>query len=38
MEIHVGDIPDDELRVILHKRCAIAPSYCTKLVEAGPDM
>ena len=33
MEIHVGDIPDDELRNILNKRCAIAPSYCTKLVE-----
>ena len=33
MEIHVGDIPDDELRIILNKRCAIAPSYCAKLVE-----
>ena len=33
MEIHVGDIPDDELRIILNKRCEIAPSYCTKLVE-----
>ena len=27
MEMHVGDIPDDELRIILNKRCSIAPSY-----------
>ena len=33
MEIHVGDIPDDELRVILIKRCGVAPSYASKIVE-----
>ena len=33
MEIHVGDIPDDELRIILNKRCAVAPSYAAKIVE-----
>ncbi len=33
MEIHVGDIPDDELRVILNKRCGVAPSYASKIVE-----
>ena len=33
MEIHVGDIPEDELRVILNKRCGVAPSYATKIVE-----
>ena len=33
MEIHVGDIPDDELRIILNKRCSIAPSYAAKIVE-----
>ena len=33
MEIHVGDIPDDEMRIILNRRCAIAPTYATKLVE-----
>ena len=33
MEIHVGDIPDEELKTILNKRCAVAPSYCAKLVE-----
>ena len=33
MEIHVGDIPDDELRIILNKRCDVAPSYAAKIVE-----
>ncbi len=33
MEIHIGDIPDEELKTILNKRCAVAPSYCAKLVE-----
>ena len=33
MEMHVGDIPDDELRIILNKRCSIAPSYAAKMVE-----
>jgi midasin len=33
LELHVEDIPDDELHVILEKRCAIAPSYANKLVS-----
>jgi len=33
MELHIGDIPDDELKIILNTRCEIAPSYCVKLVE-----
>jgi len=33
LELHVEDIPDDELHVILEKRCAIAPSYASKLVS-----
>ena len=33
MELHVGDIPDDELRIILNKRCSVAPSYAAKIVE-----
>ena len=33
MELHIGDIPDEELKTILHTRCEIAPSYCVKLVE-----
>ena len=32
LELHVEDIPDDEMHVILEKRCAIAPSYASKLV------
>jgi midasin len=34
VELHIGDIPDEELKVILNKRCEIAPSYCVKLVES----
>eukprot|EP00899_Mesostigma_viride_P010035 jgi/Mesvir1/19032/Mv12798-RA.1 len=33
MELHVDDIPDDELATIVEARCGIAPSYCAKLVE-----
>ncbi|KAL4440107.1 hypothetical protein ABPG75_003108 [Micractinium tetrahymenae] len=32
LELHVDDIPDEELTTILEKRCAIAPSYAAKLV------
>ena len=32
LELHVGDIPDTELATILQERCALAPSYATKLV------
>ena len=32
LELHVGDIPDAELANILQERCALAPSYATKLV------
>lgn len=32
LELHVGDIPDSELAHILQERCALAPSYATKLV------
>ena len=32
LELHVGDIPDVELATILQQRCALAPSYSTKLV------
>jgi len=34
LELHVDDIPEDELTVILEKRCKIAPSYAIKLVTA----
>ncbi|KAK3283483.1 hypothetical protein CYMTET_8818 [Cymbomonas tetramitiformis] len=32
-EIHVQDIPDGELAEILNKRCHVAPSHASKLVE-----
>lgn len=32
LELQVDDIPDEELGVILEKRCKIAPSYAGKLV------
>ena len=34
VELHINDIPDEELKIILNKRCETAPSYCTKLVES----
>ncbi|KAI9260402.1 hypothetical protein EDC94DRAFT_542138 [Helicostylum pulchrum] len=33
LELHFDDIPENELETILSKRCAIAPSYCNKLVK-----
>lgn len=32
LELHVDDIPDNELSAILESRCMIAPSYAAKLV------
>ncbi|CAD6568985.1 MAG: hypothetical protein ASARMPRED_002259, partial [Alectoria sarmentosa] len=32
LELHFGDIPDDELETILRERSQIAPSFCTKIV------
>ena len=34
LELHIEDIPDDELHLILEKRCKIAPTYAIKLVTA----
>ncbi|KAK9809153.1 hypothetical protein WJX72_010301 [[Myrmecia] bisecta] len=34
LELHVDDIPDSELTTILEKRCDIAPTYASKLVNA----
>ena len=33
LEIHFGDIPDNELKTILQERSRIAPSYCTDIVS-----
>jgi len=32
LEVHVGEIPSNELETILNKRCALAPSFCKVLV------
>ena len=33
LELHFGDIPENELEIILKERTQIAPSFCTKIVE-----
>ncbi|BBM98800.1 midasin [Marchantia polymorpha subsp. ruderalis] len=38
IELHVDDIPDDELQVILEKRCQIPGSYASKMVEVMKDL
>ncbi|XP_056422084.1 midasin [Hyla sarda] len=32
VELHYDELPSPELETILHKRCSLPPSYCTKLV------
>ncbi|CAH2065804.1 unnamed protein product [Thlaspi arvense] len=38
VEIHVDDIPEDELSEIIAKKCEIAKSYATKMVEVMKDL
>ena len=38
LELHFDNIPDDELAIILEKRCALPPSYCKKLVLVMKDL
>ncbi len=38
LELHVDDIPEDELETILARRCSIPPSYCSKLVAIMKDL
>ncbi|XP_066468783.1 midasin [Tiliqua scincoides] len=33
VELHFDDLPSGELETILHKRCQLPPSYCSKLVK-----
>ncbi|ORY83905.1 P-loop containing nucleoside triphosphate hydrolase protein [Protomyces lactucae-debilis] len=33
LELHVDDIPEEELETILCQRCQVAPSYCKRIVE-----
>ncbi|KAM8954164.1 midasin [Pelodytes ibericus] len=32
VELHYDELPSAELETILHKRCSLPPSYCSKLV------
>lgn len=38
MELHIDDIPDDELCIILEKRCQIPGSYAAKMIEVMKDL
>jgi midasin len=38
LELHFDDLPDDELQEILQRRCDLAPSYSSKLVEVMRDL
>lgn len=33
VELHFDELPSSELETILHKRCSLPPSYCSKLVK-----
>ncbi|XP_069830840.1 midasin-like isoform X2 [Dendropsophus ebraccatus] len=33
VELHYDELPSAELETILHKRCSLPPSYCSKLVS-----
>jgi midasin len=38
IEVHVDEIPEDELVTILEQRCRIAPSYAKKMVDVMKDL
>ncbi|XP_013366228.1 PREDICTED: midasin isoform X5 [Chinchilla lanigera] len=38
VELHFDELPSPELETILHKRCSLPPSYCTKLVKVMLDL
>ncbi|XP_067097253.1 midasin [Osmerus mordax] len=38
VELHFDELPSAELEVILHQRCSLPPSYCTKLVQVMQDL
>uniref|UniRef100_A0A452IL58 Midasin n=1 Tax=Gopherus agassizii TaxID=38772 RepID=A0A452IL58_9SAUR len=33
VELHFDELPSAELETILHKRCSLPPSYCSKLIK-----
>ncbi|KAJ7398225.1 hypothetical protein BTVI_127123 [Pitangus sulphuratus] len=38
VELHFDELPSAELEAILHKRCSLPPSYCSKLVKVMLDL
>ncbi|XP_056150027.1 midasin [Lampris incognitus] len=38
VELHFDELPTNELETILHQRCSLPPSYCTKLVKVMQDL
>ncbi|KAJ8008932.1 hypothetical protein DPEC_G00083550 [Dallia pectoralis] len=38
VELHFDELPSDELETILHQRCSLPPSYCSKLVKVMQDL
>ncbi|KAM6280529.1 midasin isoform 1-T1 [Porphyrio hochstetteri] len=38
VELHFDELPSFELETILHKRCSLPPSYCSKLVKVMLDL
>ncbi|XP_037374649.1 midasin [Talpa occidentalis] len=38
VELHFDELPSSELETILHKRCCLPPSYCSKLVKVMLDL
>uniref|UniRef100_A0A3B3CZB6 Midasin n=1 Tax=Oryzias melastigma TaxID=30732 RepID=A0A3B3CZB6_ORYME len=38
VELHFDELPSEELESILHQRCSLPPSYCSKLVKVMLDL
>ncbi|XP_073934254.1 midasin isoform X1 [Castor canadensis] len=38
VELHFDELPSAELETILHKRCSLPPSYCSRLVKVMLDL
>lgn len=38
VELHFGEIPPDELQIILNERCSMPKSYCKQVIDATRDL
>ncbi|XP_003200751.2 midasin [Danio rerio] len=38
VELHFNELPSSELENILHQRCSLPPSYCSKLIKVMQDL